>query len=408
MNIAPVTNAEIIIVGGGAIGVGCAYALAKAGKRDVLVIERDDDVGNVTTSQGAGLCGQVRDNTERIQLAMHSVKTFRELQDSEVKPDWHETGSLRIALTESRVAEFRRLQQAADQAGLETHWIDNDEAGRLWPSMDFSSAQGILWCPSDGYMTPRSVAASYRYNAARMGVRFATATALETVRLQNGRVTGIHTNRGHAECRYLINAAGANAYHVARLAGLELPIVPVRHEYYVSIPIPGLTPDLPCFRIPELTLYGRVRDGGLLVGGWEPRALSTDPRAFSADNAPPPVVTDWPVLNSFSDRFSKLFPSARTIEKSWIGKGWPTFTPDGKFLIGESSRVPGLVMAAGCNAHGISGSGGIGKLLVESLFNPNPSAYAKSLSPDRFTEINWEWDSARPAAARVYETYYGV
>lgn len=401
-------SAEIILIGAGAVGVGCAYALARAGRTDVLVLDRADEAGAVTTSQGAGLCGQVRDSAERIRLARHSVATFRELQQSEVKPDWNEVGSLRIALSERRADEFRRLKAAADEAGLDTALIDHNEAKHLWPLLDFSTAKAVLWCPSDGYMTPRAVAASYRHNAAQRGVKFATATALEDIVLKNGRVTGVRTNRGSAECRYVINAAGANAYHVARLVGLELPIFPVRHEYYVTVPMDGLTPRLPCFRIPELTLYGRVRDGGLLLGGWEPRSLSQDPRHFSPDNEPPPVVTDWPVLDSFETSFSRLFPTARAAQKSWVGKGWPTFTPDGRFIIGESSQVPGFVMAGGCNAHGISGSGGIGRLLVESLFDRKPGDYVKSLSPDRFTFSPWNWDEARRQAALVYETYYGV
>ena len=274
--------------------------------------------------------------------------------------------------------------------------------------MDFASAKSILWCPSDGYMTPTQVAASYRHNAARLGVRFSTATALEGIDVQNGRVRGIQTNRGAAHCRYLINAAGANAYHVARLAGLELPIFPVRHEYFVTVPMDGMTPELPCFRIPELTLYGRVRDHGLLLGGWEPRSLSQDPHSYGPDNQPPPVVTDWPVLDSFAASLARIFPGARASQKSWVGKGWPTFTPDGRFLIGESRRVRGFVMAGGCNAHGISGSGGIGKLLVESLLDPNPGEYVRSLNPDRFTESKGSWATARRQAEQIYETYYGV
>ena len=403
-----ISDHEIIIIGGGAIGAGCAYALAKAGKTDVLVLDRADSVGAVTTSQGAGLCGQVRDSAERIRLAMHSVATFRELQATDVKPDWQEVGSLRIALSERRGEEFRRLKAAADSAGLEAHLIDCAEAARRWPLMDFRGVKSVLWCPSDGQMTPRCVAESYRGNAEKLGVDFATATALEDIILRNGRVVGVKTNLGSAQCRFLINAAGANAYHVARLAGLELPIFPVRHEYFVTVPMEGLSADLPCFRIPELTLYGRVREGGLLLGGWEPKSLHSDPRSFTPDNEPPPVVTDWPVLDSFGESFTRLFPTARAAEKSWVGKGWPTFTPDGRFLIGESSRVPGLVMAGGCNAHGISGSGGIGKLLVESLFDPQPGEYVKSLSPDRFADGSWDWEEARRQAAHVYETYYGV
>src|SRR5216117_1999144 len=160
----------------------------------------------------------------------------------------------------------------------------------------------------------------------------------------------------------------------------------------------GLKPDLPCFRIPELTLYGRVRDQGLLLGGWEPKALGTDLRAYGISSAPPEITPDWRVLQSFEESFAKIFPASKGAEKKRIGKGWPTFTPDGRFIIGESCRVPGFVMAGGCNAHGISGSGGIGKLLVESLLDSKPSEYVMSLSPDRFTETAWDWaNSARQA-----------
>ena len=157
-----------------------------------------------------------------------------------------------------------------------------------------------------------------------------------------------------------------------------------------------------------MTLYGRVRDGGLLLGGWESNSLHADPRNYELDGRPPPIEPDWAVLNSFEERFQKLLPKAKGTAKSRIGKGWPTFTPDGRFIIGESSRVKGFVMAGGCNAHGISGSAGIGQLLVQSLLDPKPSDYVRSLSPDRFTERIWNWEKARLQAQRVYETYYGV
>lgn len=97
-----VSDAEFVIIGGGAIGCGVAYALARGGVKDILLVERAADVAQVTTAQGAGLCGQPRSTLERTLLAMHSVATFRELQrDPKVQPEWHETGSLRIALGET-------------------------------------------------------------------------------------------------------------------------------------------------------------------------------------------------------------------------------------------------------------------------------------------------------------------
>ena len=124
------------------------------------------------------------------------------------------------------------------------------------------------------------------------------------------------------------------------------------------------------------------------------------------DGQPPAIKPDEDVLRSCETMVKDLIPDAPNKAKSRIGKGWPTFTPDGQFIIGESSDLPGFVMAGGCNAHGISGSGGIGKLLVESLFSETPSEYAKSLSPDRFSKTEWNWDDATVEARSIYETYY--
>lgn len=402
-------DAEVVIIGGGAIGCGVAYALARAGKTDILVLERAPELGRGTTAQGAGLCGQVRSTAERVRLAMHSVATFRELQASaEVTPDWHEVGSLRVAWTERRAEELRQLRAVCAEAGLAVEWLEGDAARRYWPALDVREARAALWCPTDGWMTPHRVVAAYAHQCRAMGVRFETSVRVEAISCGQGRVTGVHTDQGVAACRYVINAAGAHAYHVARLVGLELPVVPVRHEYSVSTPLPGLSPDLPCLRLPELALYGRVRDGGLLLGGWESEARHVDPRTFDLGGGAPPLEPDEAVLGGFENAFARLFPALRHARRASVGKGWPTFTPDGHFILGESARVPGFVMAGGCNAHGISGSGGIGKLMVESLLAENPSDYVRALSPDRFAGASASWDTQCRAARSVYETYYGV
>src|SRR3954465_12603306 len=182
MNTALPSRARFVIVGGGAVGCGVAYALAEAGQRDILLLERADDLGQVTTSQGAGLCGQPRDSVERIKLAMRSVATFRKLQlDPEVKPDWHEVGSLRIALSERRAKEFHKLKELSDRAGLETELLDVGECGLRWPLMDLARAKAVLWCGSDGYMTPGCVVKAYAHQSRKMGVSFATSVAVEGI-----------------------------------------------------------------------------------------------------------------------------------------------------------------------------------------------------------------------------------
>jgi glycine/D-amino acid oxidase-like deaminating enzyme len=402
-------DAEIVIVGGGAIGCGVAYRLAEAGVTDVLLLEKNPALASATTAQAAGLVGQVRSAADRVRLAMDSVATFSRLQQQGgATPNWRQVGSLRIALSDARVEEFGRLCATARSAGLEVELLDQAAAKVRWPGLVTDRAKAVLWCPSDGYLQPYDLAMAYREHARAAGVRFATDVRVTGIALRAGAVAAVETDRGEVRCAKVINAAGAHAWHVAHLAGLDLPIVPVRHEYFITVPIAGLRPDLPTFRVPDATLYGRPDVGALLLGGWEPEARSCDPREYALTAEPPAIEPDWPVLANFAEELALLYPPVASAGIRHVFRGWPTVTPDGGFIVGESRRVPGLVMAAGCNAHGVSGSAGIGRHVVEALLEPRPSAYVRSLSPDRFIESSWNWDEARRQAQAIYETYYHI
>lgn len=403
----PSQQAEIVVIGGGAVGCAVAYSLAKAGKKDILLVEKEPTVAAVTTPQAAGLVGQVRNSVERTKLAMWSVKTFAQLeQGSDAKPGWRQVGSLRIALCDERVEEFKRMKGVADEAGLETEFLDQSAAQQKWPMMNFSRAKAILWCPTDGYLQPSDLSMSYIAHARRMGVRVQTRTAVRSIVVERDCVKAVETDQGTIQCETVVNAAGAHAYHIAKSVGLELPIVPVRHEYFVTVQAEGLHPNLPVLRIPDSTLYLRAEVNSLLCGGWEPNGLSTDPREFVLEDCPPPIETDWNVMAQFAQQLLPEWPQVEELGIRAVFKGWPTFTPDGRFIIGPSSQVKGFVMAGGCNAHGVSGSAGIGRHVVESMLDPDPSPYVKSLSPDRFAGQRWDWPTARRQAQHYYETYY--
>ena len=401
-----IERAEIVIVGGGAVGCGAAYSLAEAGKTDILLLEKEPTVAAATSSQAAGLVGQVRNTAERVKLAMWSVETFSRLQENEKSnPGWRQVGSLRVALNDERVEEFRHMKTVCDEAGLETEFIDNNRAGELWPLMDFSQSKAVLWCPSDGYLQPYDLTMSYVEHARELGVRFQTDTRVTGIRTESGCVRAVETDRGEIECEMVINAAGAHACQLASSVGIELPIIPVRHEFFVTVECEGMAPTLPVMRIPDATIYLRGEVNSLLCGGWEPRSLSNDPRKISLADEQPLIEEDYDVLGQFAKELSPHIPKVSELGVRSVFKGWPTFTPDGRFIIGESSKVKGFVMAGGCNAHGVSGSAGIGRHLVESLLDPSP--YVRSLSPDRF-DGGWDWDEAARSARRYYETYYAL
>ena len=250
-------SVDTVIVGGGCVGLAVAHALAKEGLGDVLLVEREAAVGSVTSSQAAGLVGQMRTGgVDRIKMAMRSVAEFSALQaepdDAMPRPGWRQVGSLRVAQTAARAEEDVALKAMCDEAGLETHWLTAAEAVERWPGLRFSSAaeasaddtaappvHSVLWCPTDGYLQPYDLCTAYQAHARRNGAQFATRCSLEAITLSpdGSRVEGVETSSGAVSCRRVINAAGAHAYHVAKLAmpALDWPLFPVRHASVVTV-----------------------------------------------------------------------------------------------------------------------------------------------------------------------------
>jgi hypothetical protein len=146
----------------------------------------------------------------------------------------------------------------------------------------------------------------------------------------------------------------------------------------------------------------------LLLGGWEEDCISLPPAEVDAQRDEVPCDSDGEVLASFTARFEPFLPQVVGAPAGRFAKGWPTFTPDGQFIVGECRDVPGFIMAGGCNAHGISGSPGLGVAVVEAMFSPQPSAYVRGLSPDRFLGMPWDVDAMRSRAEAISRNYYEV
>jgi glycine/D-amino acid oxidase-like deaminating enzyme len=404
--VAEVRDAEVTIVGGGAIGCAVAYVLAGAGYRDIQVVEQGELAG-ATSGQAAGLVGQVRATKERCLLAMASVAVYARMeQDTGYPVDWRQTGSVRIAATAERAAEFRVLADVAGSAGLEVEFLTPAGLAALCPMLDTARVTAALWCPTDGYLQPNSLVTAYARAARDHGVTFATHTTVTGLQVTGGAVSGVLTDRRAVATDLVINAAGPWAGAVSSLAGLQLPIVPVRHEYFVTKAVSGWHGDLPVLRIPDMRIYARAEGQGILCGGWEPNGLSLDPRAVTIGQALS-VPPDWDVLSGFARDFAPFAPVVTDAEIREVFRGFPAFSPDGRFIVGPVPGVRGLVMAAACNAHGVSGSAGLAGHVLESL-QSDPSPYVRSLSPARYLPASWDWETARARAQVIYQNYYGL
>jgi glycine/D-amino acid oxidase-like deaminating enzyme len=399
-------DAQVTVVGGGALGCAVAYHLALAGYPDVVLLEAGELAG-ATTSQAAGLVGQVRASPERTRIAQASVELFARFERETGYPvDWRQTGSLRLAATDERAAEFRRMAAVAASVGLAVEFVDATRLAELCPVLDPRRVTAALWCATDGYLQPHSLTTAYAGAARNLGVSVLTGTRVTGIRLERGGVTGVETETGEVRTGMVVDAAGPWAAHLARLAGVDLPIFPVRHEYFVTQPVAGWRADLPVLRIPDIRVYARAEGSAILCGGWEEPAVSLDRFGLPVD-ATRAIPPDWEVLAAFASDMDTFTPGVSDAGVREVFRGWPAFTPDGRFVVGPVPGVRGLVLAAGCNAHGVSGSAGLARHLVESL-GEDPSPYVRSLSPGRFLERAWDPAGARRAAARVYEDYYAA
>jgi glycine/D-amino acid oxidase-like deaminating enzyme len=398
-------DAEITIIGGGAVGAAVAYFLARDGRKDIQLLE-GRGLCEATSSQAAGFVGQARPTVERARLTMAAAEVYRSFErETGYTMDYRECGAVRLALSDASVAELKQIAETAEITGLAVEFLTDAQLHEVYPVLSRTeSVRAALWSPTCGYLQPNSLVTAYISAARDLGVTVATHAAITDIGVRGGVIESVTTEAGTFRTEMAIIASGPWSAAVAKLAGLEMPIVPVLHEYFVTEPLPGWHPDLPCLRIPEVQVYARGESGRVLCGGFENKGTSIDPREVTVASRLA-AQPDWDVLGRFAASLSEFAPQVAGAGIATTFQGWPAFSPDGRFIVGPVSVVRGLVFAAACNAHGVSGSAGLAMHLVASLTS-DPSPYVRSLSPDRFIPRTWSWEDGRRDAQAIYENYY--
>jgi glycine/D-amino acid oxidase-like deaminating enzyme len=401
-------NAQCVVVGGGVLGCAVAYQLARAGLTDVLLIEQAD-IAAGTTGQGAGLVGQVRPTVEKTRLLTRARHTIGELHEQGLNPGWQPVGSLRLSLNAARDAEFEELVRTAGEAGLETRFVSVAEAQRLFPGLELvaTGVRRIIWCPSDGYVSAPDLARAYAESARRLGVRFATGVAVLGFRFDNeGRVQGVTTSTAAVGCQTVVVAVGALAARMGQLAGLNLPIFPVRHQSLVTTPVAGFHPGLPTLRIPDARIYFRPCGQAALVGAFTESAIAHE--VGETGEPYPQAVPDDLEMEAALRGSIPFLPSLAGAQIARVRKGLPTCTPDGMTVLGPVPGIPGLHLLAACHAHGVAASGGLAELVVEGVLRGTLPPAAQAYDPVRWIARHWDWNEARQASERVMQNYYAL
>jgi glycine cleavage system aminomethyltransferase T/glycine/D-amino acid oxidase-like deaminating enzyme len=403
-------QARVVIIGGGVAGASIAWHLAQAGCTDVLLIERDE-ITSGSTFHSAGLVGQLRASLPLTRMMMHSVDVYRRLQaeadETGRSPGWTEVGSLRLASTPERMEELTRQHGWAKTFGLPMELLGPVEAQDRFPLMSPDGVLGAVWLPTDGHLDPSGLTYAFIGGAKDLGVTVETGVRVTDIIVERGRAVGVATDHGTVRAESVVAACGMYTPQVAAFAGVNVPIVPMAHQYLITQPIAGVPDDLPQLRDPDRLVYFRRESGGLVVGGYE-----RDPSPWSVNGVPEDfnnklLQEDW-------DRFAPLMANAcervPAVEHAPIValvNGPEGFTPDNEFILGESD-VHGFYVAAGFCAHGIAGAGGVGRVMAEWILDGEPSFDTWRMDIRRFGAQYRSRALTLARSVEVYSTYYDI
>src|SRR5438445_12821342 len=229
-------RARAVVIGGGAGGASIAYWLTRLGWSDVVLCERAE-LTSGSTFHSAGLVGQLRGSLSLTRMMMSSVELYRTLAaEVELETGWHEVGSLRLASSQERMEELARQAGWAKTFGLPLELVSAEEAKRLFPPMSTTDVLGAAYLPTDGYIDPSQLTFALAEGARRHGAELETNTQVTAIDVDRNQITGVVTDRGSSESESVVNAGGVFVAEIGRLAGVEVPVVPMAHEYLVLEP----------------------------------------------------------------------------------------------------------------------------------------------------------------------------
>ena len=402
------TQARVVVVGGGIIGCSTAYHLAKLGCSDVLLLERAK-LTSGSTHHAAGLVGQLRTSAGITQLLGHSVALYENIEkETGLATGWKMNGGLRLACTPERMIELQRQATTAHSFGLEMHLLTPSEARELWPLMAIDDVVGAAFLPTDGQANPSDITQALAKGARMHGAVLREDCAVTGVELRDGRVTAVMTTEGRVACEVVVNCCGQWAREFGSLAGVNVPLVSIQHQYMITEAIDGVSSNLPTLRDPDRLTYYKEEVGGLVMGGYEP-----NPLPWAVDGIPDGfhfslLDSDWEHFEQFMNLALPRVPALQGAGVKQLLNGPESFTPDGNFILGEAPELSGYYVGAGFNAFGIASGGGAGKALAEWILGGEPPYDLWPVDIRRFGRPHRESDWVRTRTHEMYGKHYTI
>jgi 4-methylaminobutanoate oxidase (formaldehyde-forming) len=365
-------RAKVVIVGGGVVGCSLAYHLTLRGCTDVVLLERRQLTCG-TTWHAAGLVGQLRATYNLTRLAQYTANLYASLeQETGQATGFRQTGSIAIATHPARMEELLRGASMAQCFGLEVHTMGPADIAGAWPGLYTGDVVGGVFLPKDGRCNPIDTTQALARGAKMRGAKIFENTPVEKIIVEKGKAVGVRTAQGEIRADMVVNCAGMWAHELGAQTGTTVPLHAAEHFYIVTEPMAGLHADLPVLRDPDHCAYFKEDAGKLLVGWFEPVAkpwgMQGIPETFCFDALPDDLEHIELLLTSAMQRL----PALATTGINLFFNGPESFTPDDRYLLGETPEVRNLFVAAGFNSIGIQSAGGAGKVLADWMLDGHP------------------------------------
>ncbi len=381
------SHARVVVIGGGAMGTSLIYHLAQLGWNDVVLVEKNELTAG-STWHAAGLCTHYAHNLTIMNLRAHSVRLYRELleRDTGQPVSFHACGALRVTRHPDRLDEFRQVQGIGRFAGFDFHILTPAELKDRYPLAAIDDLIGAIYEPLDGHVDPSQATHAMARGARDRGAEVYRNTCVTAIRQNARREWIVETDRGAITAEHVVNAAGTWCREIGGMMGVDLPVVPMLHQYLVTDRIDAfaaLDAELPMIRDPDESWYLRMERDGVIIGPYEP-----DGKPWAIDGVPPEfgmelLDPDLDAIAEIAARAMRRVPAAADGGIKRVVHGPITFTPDANPLIGPAFGLDNAWLLTG-SSMGVMEGGGAGRFLAEWMDAGEPPMDALAVDARRF------------------------
>ena len=408
-------KAKVVVVGGGVVGVSALYHLAKKGWSDVVLIERKE-LTSGSTWHAAGLLPLFNMSYSVGQLHKYAVNFYKTLEEETGQNvGFSVVSNIRLATTQDRVDEYHQYAAVAKTIGVKVNFLTPDEVKAIWPLCNTDGLIGAIQHPEDGYIQPADLTQALAKGARDKGAEIYRNTNVTGINQLDNEMWVVETDKGNIECEHVISCTGNFARQTGKMVGLDIPVIPVEHQYIVTEPHPEIQkrkeqglPEMGVLRDSDSSWYMREERGGLILGPYEKGA--------------PACYVDGPSQNSefelFQEDIERIEPHIESaiyrvpvfgeVGVKKVYNGAICYTPDGSPIVGPAWGLKNFWINEG-HSFGITAAGGAGWQLAEWIVDGEPTIDMLGVDPRRFGDYatkSYLIEKNEEAYANVFTTHY--